>query len=523
MARHAVAIGMGRVPGLVALAFVLALSLGCLATVLARSGGPGQITPADWLALRFTLLQAALSAVLSVALAVPVARALARRRFRGRRVLIAGLGAPFILPVIVAAMGLLTVFGRAGLLNRALAALSLPTIEIYGLGGILLAHFFLNLPLAVRMILNGWLAIPAERFRLAASLDFSARDLRRFIEYPMLRAVLPGAALAIFLICLSSFTVILMMGGGPAATTLELAIYQAFRMEFDLAHAASLAALQMLVSLGAAVASLPLVSPTAFGAGKGQGAVTSAPGGRGAWFLDTLGLGLAAAFLALPLLNILLQGLPQVAALGPTVWLAAGRSLVLAGGAAVLALALSLSIGLLIAGLPARAARLADGTAMLALTASPLVLGTGLFLILRPLADPVALALPLAAVLNAVMAMPFCLRILLPDLRTIRADYGRLSESLGLTGLSALRLLVIPRLCRPLAFAGGLSAALAAGDLGAVALFADPARPTLPMQLYALAGSYRTGAAAGASVLLMAIAFLLFHLIDRLGHRDADA
>lgn len=523
MARHAVAIGMGRVPGLIALAFVLVLSLGCLLVVLARSGGPGQITPADLTALRFTLLQAALSAALSVALAVPVARALARRRFPGRRVLIAGLGAPFILPVIVASMGLLTIFGRAGLLNRVLAVLGLPAIEIYGLGGILLAHLFLNLPLAVRMILNGWLSIPAERFRLAASLDFSAHDLRRFIEYPMLRAVLPGTALAIFLICLSSFTVILMMGGGPAATTLELAIYQAFRMEFDLAHAASLASLQMFVSLGAAVASLLLVSPTAFGAGKGQGAVTAAPGRWGTVLLDTLALGLAAAFLAMPLLSVLLQGLPQVAALGPSVWLAAGRSMLLAGGATIMALALSLSIGLLIVGLPTWVARLADGAAMLALAASPLVLGTGLFLILRPVADPVALALPLAAVLNAVMAMPFCLRILLPDLRTIRADYGRLAESLDLSGLTALRLVFLPRLRRPLAFAGGLSAALAAGDLGAVALFADPARPTLPMQLYALAGSYRTDAAAGASILLMALAFLLFHLIDRLGHRDADA
>lgn len=522
MARSARPINTGQLPGLLALAIVLALSLGCLGAVLALSGGPGQITAPDWQALRFTLLQATLSAFLSVALAVPVARALARRRFFGRRILITGLGAPFILPVLVAAMGLLTIFGRSGLVNRVLAALGLPVFDVYGLGGILLAHLFLNLPLAVRMILNGWLAIPTERFRLAAALDLGPRDIARLIERPMLRAVLPGALLAIFLVCLSSFTVILMMGGGPAATTLELAIYQAFRMEFDLAHAASLAALQMALSLSAAVISLLLISPTVFGAGAGHAPVPWRTQGRLALVVDSLALGLCALFLAAPLASVVIEGVPQLPQLGPTVWMAAGRSILLAISASVLALLLSLSIAFLISDLSPRVGRIADSAAMLALAASPLVLGTGLFLILRPFADPVALALPLAAVLNAVMAMPFCLRILLPDVRTIRADYGRLAESLDLGRLAGLRLLFLPRLRRPLAFAGGLSAALAAGDLGAVALFADPARPTLPMQLYALAGSYRTGAAAGVSVFLMALSFLLFHLIDRLGHRDAD-
>lgn len=523
MARRARPVGAGTLPGLLALAFVLALSLGCLIAVLVRSGGLGQITPADWHALRFTLLQASLSALLSVILAIPVARALARRRFPGRNLLVAALGAPFILPVLVAVMGLLTIFGRSGHLNGALAALGLPTVSLYGLTGILLAHLFLNLPLAVRMILNGWRAIPAERFRLAATLDFGPADVRRLIEYPMLRATLPGALLAIFLVCLSSFTVVLMMGGGPAATTLELAIYQSFRMEFDLGHAASLAGLQMLLSLAAAIGSLALVSPTTFGAGAGRPLLPWMQSGTGPLLLDAVALALCALFLALPLLSVLISGLPHVLGLGPAIWLAALRSLLVALAATGLALTLSLAIGLLITDLPDRSARLADGAAMLALTASPLVLGTGLFLILRPLTDPVAIALPIAALLNAVMAMPFCLRILLPDLRTVRADYGRLAQSLGLTGPAALRLLILPRLRRPLAFAGGLAAALAAGDLGAVALFADPARPTLPMQLYALAGSYRTDAAAGASILLMGLAFLLFSLIDRTGHHDADA
>ena len=88
--------------------------------------------------------------------------------------MIALMGAPFILPVIVAVLGLLTVFGRQGALSEILRLFGLPGVEIYGLHGVVLAHVFFNLPLAVRLILQGWLAIPVERFRLAATLGFSS-------------------------------------------------------------------------------------------------------------------------------------------------------------------------------------------------------------------------------------------------------------------------------------------------------------------------------------------------------------
>ncbi|HSF64396.1 MAG TPA: thiamine/thiamine pyrophosphate ABC transporter permease ThiP, partial [Paracoccaceae bacterium] len=72
MARRAVPLGL---PAALAAAAVLALLAGPLAAVAWRSGGGGlSLSPADWAALRFTVVQAALSALISVALAVPVAR-----------------------------------------------------------------------------------------------------------------------------------------------------------------------------------------------------------------------------------------------------------------------------------------------------------------------------------------------------------------------------------------------------------------------------------------------------------------
>ena len=63
----------------------------------------------------------------------------------------------------------------------------------------------------------------------------------RLVEWPQLRAALPGVALLIFLLCAASFAVVLTLGGGPRATTLEVAIYQSLRADFDPQRAAALA------------------------------------------------------------------------------------------------------------------------------------------------------------------------------------------------------------------------------------------------------------------------------------------
>ena len=134
--------------------------------------------------------------------------------------------------------------------------MGLPKLQIYGLHGVVLAHVFFNLPLATRLLLQGWDAIPQERFRLAASLGMESREVFRLLEWPMLKERLPAVMLVVFLICLSSFAVALTLGGGPAATTLELAIYQAFHLEFDLARAALLALMQLMLVLAVGMVAL---------------------------------------------------------------------------------------------------------------------------------------------------------------------------------------------------------------------------------------------------------------------------
>ena len=514
MARRALAI-----TGALVAASVAALALLPLGAVLIRAGDWPALGPGDWAALRFTLTQALISAALSCLLAIPVARALARRRFPGRGALIALMGAPFLLPVIVAVLGLVAIFGRAGLVNDALALLGLPRVQVYGPQGVILAHVFLNLPLAVRMLLMGWLSIPAERFRLAASLGFGPPQMLRHLEAPMLRAVLPGAFVLIFVLCLTSFAVALTLGGGPRATTVELAIFQALRLDFDLGRAGLLAGLQFLLCVAAAAAAWRVARPTAFGAGLGRLLPLPAPGGwrRGG---DALAIFLAALFLILPLSAVLARGLPGLADLPATVWPALGRSLSIALASTALTTGAALVLALAVAR-GTKGARLMDAAALLPLATSGLVLGVGLFVLLRPITPPGPVALPVTIAVNTALSLPFAYRLLLPQAQALHADYDRLSRALGLSGLPWLRLVALPRLARPLGFGAGLSAAFAMGDLGVIALFASDREATLPLVIERLMGSYRMDQAMAAALVLVSSSLALFWAFDAGGRRYA--
>ena len=484
---------------------ICGLTLGPLFALIAHAGIGGSLLAADWAALRFTVMQAAVSAVVSVILAVPVARALIRRQFWGRGFVLALLGAPFILPVIVAILGLLAIFGQNGLLNIALAEIGLPKLSIYGAHGVILAHVFFNLPLAVRMVLFGWQAIPAEQVRLAHSLGLARWTFFQVLEWPMLKRVLPSACAVIFVICLSSFAVALTLGGGPKATTVELALYQAFRYDFDFEKVAMLGMVQMGLSLGAAMIAISVRVPVV-----GQGLDRTLSLGETGWPVavwDAAWICIALAFLGLPIASVVVDGIGGLWDLPQSVWPALGRSLWMALISSALAVALGAAL----------ASRTGEILATLAISMSGLVLGSGLFFILRAWVNPFDFALFVTVLMNALMSVPFVVRILRPTCEATVQNYGRLARSLGL-GWPAWGLWVaLPRMRRALGFSLGLSAALSIGDLGVIALFGSAETATLPLVLYQLMGSYKIEAASGAALLLMMAALALFMVFDRWG------
>ncbi len=507
-------------PGFVAAALVAAIILGAVLAVFWRAEAGSGLGPSDWAAIRFTVWQAVLSASFSVLLGIPVARAFARRQFAGRSALVTVLGAPFILPVIVAVFGLLAVFGRNGWLSIALGWVGLPPVQIYGLHGVVLAHVFFNLPLATRLILQGWRDVPAEQFRLGAQLGFTSTDTRRVIETPMLLRTVPGVWAVIFSICITSFAVALTLGGGPRATTVELAIYQAFWLEFDLGRAAMLSVIQIVLAGVAAAIALRLTPFEGLGAGLDRPVRRWDASGPALILWDGALIAFAALFLLLPMAAIVLSGLSALTDLPVQVWRAAGLSVAVALSSTVILLGLAVPMSWAIA---QRRTSSVEVAGILGLAASPLVIGTGFFVILNPVVNPQDFALVVTSLVNALMALPFALRILVPGAREVARGYGRLAVSLDMSGAPYLRHVFLPRMRARIGFAAGLAAALSMGDLGVVVLFADPQFATLPLQMYRLMAAYQMETAAGAGLLLLSLSLLLFWVFDAGGRRGAAA
>jgi thiamine transport system permease protein len=498
---------------------IVTLILGALVAVATRAEPGGGLRPSDWAALHFTVWQSLLSAIFAVVLAIPVARALARRSFLGRGILVTLLGAPFILPVIVAVMGLLIIFGRNGWMNTVLEFLGLPGLSIYGLHGVVLAHVFFNLPLATRLILQSLQSIPAERFRLAAQVGLTPWAFFRAIEWPVLRQVVPGIAALIFAICLTSFAVALTLGGGPRATTLELAIYQAFRFDFDLGRAALLSVIQLITAGAAALLALWIIPNISLGGGQDRVVQRWDVRGRAKAALDICAIGFAGSFLLVPLFAIILRGIAGLPKVSSEVWMAAGSSLAVALSSAVVMILFALPMAGWIA---TRQAGGVEAIGLLGLSASPLMIGTGWFIVINPVANPADLALPVTTLVNALMALPFCLRILVPRLRETVQDFGKLCQTVNLQGWSLWRWVILPRLRVQIGFAMGLTAALSVGDLGVIALFASVDSATLPLQMYRLMGAYQMEAAAGVALILLVMALALFWLFEKGGRWRAE-
>ncbi len=517
--------GLPALVVLLLLALVILLPLGGL---LNLAGLPG-FEPADlrfWHSayfrrvLLFTLWQALLSTLLSVLPAILVARAFASLPESPLRALLLRLFAlPLVVPAVVAVMGVVSVYGSDGWipLGRSL----------YGLNGILLAHVFFNLPLAVLLLLPQWRAIPPHHWQLAAQLGMNGAQRWRFIEWPALREALPGIMLLVFMLCLTSFAVVLTLGGGPRSTTLEVAIYQSLRFDFDPAQAVILALLQLALCLAVALVvfgwqRLPEVE-IAIPSAAARIEAGPAP----------LNLGLillAAVFVGLPLVSMLLDGLrgPLLRVVGNmSLWQSAGNTLFIGLAAALLSLAagwplLRYAAQLANAG-HTRAARMIELAGSIVYVVPPLVIGTGLFVLLFSRVDVFAWVYPIVITINAVMGLPFVVRTLGPALRQHHARYDLLCRNLALRGRHRFRHVDWPLLRRPLGLSLALVAALAMGDLGVIALFGTPDTATLALLIYQQLGAYLIADATVTALVLLSLCLGVFWTLERLvgGRRDA--
>ena len=461
----------------------------------------------------FSLWQATLSTVLSVGFGLLVARAFARfGNFPFRSLILGIFGLPLVIPSVVAVLGIISVYGSQGWFSLG--------SHLYGINGILLAHLFFNLPLSVRLLLPVWNAIPQQYWRINSQLGMTAWQQWKHIEWPALRESLPGVSILIFMLCITSFAVVLTLGGGPKSTTLEVAIYQSLRFDFDPEQAVILALLQLGLSLIVAVIAsrfsrLPNVEPDL------NIHLSEIPNRNKV--LSLLFILIAVLFVTTPLLAMIIDALngPVIGVLNDkSLWRATGFSLLIGLSAA----AISIILGWLLLSASAESAykgkkRLAQYFELLGSVVyvmPPLVIGTGLFILLSRLTNVFDWAILIVIVINGVMGLPFVIRTLGPAMRQHTQRYQSLCLNLDLSGWQRFKQIDLPLLRKPLALSTALVTAMAMGDLGVIALFGTPETTTLPLLLYQRLSSYQMPQAAVIAVFLLASCLATFWLLERL-------
>lgn len=510
--------------------------------------------PAQRSVLLFTFWQATLSTLLTLAVGLPAAWLLARYQFRGKSLLRALSGIPFVLPTLVVAAAFDALLGPRGWVNQAamsLFDLSTPPLHFVNtFGAILVAHVFYNTTIVLRLVGDFWARLSPRIEQAARSLGAGPGQVFFRISLPLLAPALAAAALLVFIFNFTSFGVVLVLGG-PRFATLETEIYYQTTALFNLPLAALLALLQLLCTLALTTLYTRLSARLSRPLELASARLAPRPLGAGGRLLAGAYLAMLVAFFLSPLLGLGLRSISRLTPERGQTQVQAGLTLdyyrslgedprgniffatpsqaiqtsLLYAGATIL---VSLAVGLPAAWLLATrqqdlGSRLLDPLLMLPLGTSAVTLGLGFIVALnRPPLDlrTSPLLVPLA---HSLVALPFVVRSLTPALRSIRPRLRQAAAVLGAHPGQVLRHVDLPLVGRALLVSALFAFAVSVGEFGASALIARPEYPTIPVLIYRLLGqpgAQTYGQAMALSTLLMLFTGAGMLLIERL--RIAD-
>ena len=513
--------------GLPPLAFLLVVALAPVARLLAEGWGEGGAGGFGFWGLwadaylrgrvLWSLTQAGLSTLVCVIIGVPLAWVFARYQFAGRALALRALMLPFVVPTLVAAMGVLALLGPRGVLG----------IDGSGTPWLLIAgNVFFNLCLIVRAGVDALERVSASR--LAAARTLGATPWRAFwrVEWPAMRPWLASAACLTFLYCLSGFGLALVLGGQRWATA-EVEIYTLVAHELALGQAGVLAVWMLLlngaVALAYAAIERHLATPERSDAVPRR--ALRHPREHAAVWAAWLGLGLVAGS---PLLAIVWRVLPAVAdgsALAVLAEPATHAALANTLRFSALALVLAVLLGVLHA-VSAQALRgwglVWRAAAFLPFVVSPVTVAFGMLL----LYPQWTASLPLLVAAYALVAYPFIAKALGAALDALPPNLGQVAATLGASPWRVFVRVTLPLVWPALRRGTAFAAATMLGEF-AISLFLT--RPewitltTLIHQRLGRPGEANLQAALVLAALLMVLALLAFVLIEGAGRREARA
>lgn len=143
-------------------------------------------------------------AALSVATGTLTARALVLYEFRGKGIVYFMAILPFMVPATVFAMGIQITFIKMGLNNT--------------LPGVILSHLICSLPYAVRLMMDGTMAVGDKLEEQARVLGASAGQAFFRVTLPILVPVILSSFSMSYIVSFSQYFLTLLIGGGQVKT-----------------------------------------------------------------------------------------------------------------------------------------------------------------------------------------------------------------------------------------------------------------------------------------------------------------
>jgi thiamine transport system permease protein len=455
--------------------------------------------------LGFTIGQALLSTLITLTLAIPAGCLIGTRSFSGRRSLTALWSSSFTLPTVVVGSAFLTLLPSPT--NRSLLA-------------IVCAHTFFNVGMAARLIGDAWGRLDPRLDDAAATLGAKPMTVRRIMLLGPLRSTLTSVGGLVMALCLTSFGVIMILGG-PSRSTTETEIYRQAIQRLALGRAAVLALIQLFI-VGSVLAFTTTRSRQAVGD-------TTRIDRRIPLDASERPLALIICSLMTLVLAVPLSALVRTSLTGLTgrVSLRAYRSLgstfrgnglldspIAAVGTSVrsMALATAVAVLLMVATVYGTRGRLAALLAGLPLAVSGAILGFGCLLAFAHAPTQWRSSRWLVPVMQGIVALPYAVRAFRPAVDDLDPRLGQAAATLGAPPVSAWRRITARLLLRPFLAAAGLAAAVAIGEFGVTSFLVRPRRETIPVVIATL--SSRPGAllhaqAAALAVILGALTMLL--------------
>jgi molybdate/tungstate transport system permease protein len=189
---------------------------------------------------------AMVATLLAAITGVPLAYLLARRKFRGKRLVEALVNLPIVIPHTAAGVALLLVFGRRGLLGQWLTPLGIAFTDNFS--GIVVGMLFVSLPFLVNLSRESFALIDEELERVAWIDGASPWQAFWLVSLPQAwRGVLAGA-LMMWARGISEFGAVVILAYHPKIV--PVLVFERFE-GFGLVAAQPVAAILVLVALAA--------------------------------------------------------------------------------------------------------------------------------------------------------------------------------------------------------------------------------------------------------------------------------